>query len=263
MKKPPRFFINLESIDIAEGVVTLSQRALIAQIKNVLRLRAGDFIDVLDGHGRIYHCRLDHMSANKKQATQIWSARIESAASASGEPPILIEIALPILRSNRYEWALEKLTELGASSVVPIVVEHSVTREGKLERWQAIVREAAEQCERALVPRVLPPIALQDYLKELPAAGQKQVNLICAERSNAQALPVVLCNQMHEAPHKISVIVGAEGGFTEEEIQLAENAGAKPVSLGSRILRSETAAIYALSLIISQVDQNSLAAGTI
>jgi 16S rRNA (uracil1498-N3)-methyltransferase len=263
MKKPPRFFVDLESIDLAEGTVTISQRALIAQISNVLRLRAGDFIDVLDGHGHIYRCRLDPMPANKKQAAQTWSARIESATSASGEPTVLIEIALPILRSNRYEWALEKLTELGASSIVPIIVEHSVQREGKLERWQAIVREAAEQCERALVPRVLPPIALQDYLKELPQAGQKQVNLICAERSNAQALPVVLCNQMREAPHKISVIVGAEGGFTEEEVQLAEKAGTKPVSLGSRILRSETAAIYALSLIISQMDQNPLAAGTI
>jgi 16S rRNA (uracil1498-N3)-methyltransferase len=263
MKKPPRFFVNLESIDLAQGIVTLNQRTLIAQITNVLRLRTGDLIDVLDGKGHIYRCRLDPMPGGKKQAGQVWSASIESAASASGEPAVLIEIALPILRSNRYEWALEKLTELGASSIVPIVVERSVAREGKLERWQAIVREAAEQCERGLTPRVLPPIALQDYLKELPAVGQNQVNLICAERSNAQALPVVLCNQMHQAPHKISVIVGAEGGFTEEEIQLAENAGAVPVSLGSRILRAETAAIYALSLIISQVDQNSLAAGTI
>ena len=263
MKNPPRFFISPESIDRANGTITFNQRQLLAQIINVLRMRAGDPIDVLDGLGRIYHCRLGPIPNNKKQASFSLSALIEESADAKGEPPLPIAIALPILRPNRYEWALEKLTELGASSIVPIIVQHSVQREGKLERWQAIVREAAEQCERALIPQVLAPIRLKDYLKAVTTIGPLQVTFICVERSFAQALPVVLCNQMVPAPHKISVIVGAEGGFTEEEIQLAENAGAKPVSLGNRILRSETAAIYALSLIVSQVDQNPLAAGTI
>ncbi len=263
MKNPPRFFLPQDSIDLAESLITFSRRESIAQITSVLRLRAGDLVDVLDGQGNIYRCRLEPMHFGKRRALESLQAKIESAARASGEPSVWIEIAMPILRTSRYEWALEKLTELGASSIVPLTVEHSLARDGKLERWQTIVREAAEQCERALVPRVLPPMDLENYLQLIPNTGQRYASFICAERSRAQPLPVVLCNRIGEAPHKISVIVGAEGGFTEQEFKIAENAGAVPVSLGRRILRSETAAIYALSLVVSQMDQNALAEGTI
>jgi 16S rRNA (uracil1498-N3)-methyltransferase len=255
MVRVPRFFIAPQLIDSKSSLVRIADPRLVAQIAQVLRLRVGDEIDVLDGLGHIYRCSLKSLVLKKGLDASL-EAKIESSSKTFGEERVKIEVAIPILRVNRYEWALEKLTELGVSSIVPILVKHAVHRGAKLERWRAIVREAAEQSERGLVPEVVAPISLIDYLQRVERMSQGQVCFICCERSNAQTLPVVLCNRMADAPHKISVIVGAEGGFTAEELQHAENSGAKPVSLGSRILRAETAALYALSLIIDHLDRN-------
>jgi 16S rRNA (uracil1498-N3)-methyltransferase len=258
----PRFFVTSESIDLLNQQANLSEQTLINQISNVLRLREGDLIDVLDNQGQIYRCRLKTKPVGKKNAESSWFATIESSARATGEPARPLEIALPMLRPNRYEWALEKLTELGATSIVPLLVQHSVTRDGKLSRWQNIVKEAAEQCERAFVPDICPPIPIEAYLKRLTIDEPDSTIFICAERAEAMTLPAVLCNQNLLAPHKISVIVGAEGGFTAEELKLAEELGVVPVTLGSRILRAETAAIYALSLIVSYLEQTNKQIGT-
>ncbi len=252
----PRFFVAQETIDNTTSTVTLVEPGLIAQIKSVLRLGPGDQIDVLDGLGHVYRLGLEH-ATNSKHSDRVLQAKILSVSDAAGELPVKVEVALPILRSSRYEWALEKLTELGAARIVPIIVEHSVLRQPKLQRWRSIAREAAEQCERGLIPEVVAPLTFEDYLKASVMHGQKQISFICVERSERQALPVVLCNQMITPPHKISVIVGAEGGFTAHEIELAEKLGVQPVSLGKRVLRAETAAIYALTIIVSHLDQNS------
>jgi 16S rRNA (uracil1498-N3)-methyltransferase len=258
----PRFFVAPESIDLLNQQANLSDLALINQISNVLRLREDDLVDLLDNQGQIYRCRLKTKPAGKKNAENSWLATIESSAKATGEPPCPLEIALPMLRPNRYEWALEKLTELGATSIVPLLVQHSVARDGKLSRWQNIVKEAAEQCERAFVPDIWAPIPIEAYLKRLVTDEPDSTIFICAERAKAMTLPVVLCNQSVLPPHKISVIVGAEGGFTEEELKMAEDLGVVPVTLGSRILRAETAAIYALSLIASCLEQSNKQNGT-
>ncbi len=245
----PRFFVVPESIDLLNQQANLCDLALINQIGNVLRLREEDLVDLLDNQGQIYRCRLKTKPAGKKNPENTWRATIESNAKATGEPPCPLEIALPMLRPNRYEWALEKLTELGATSIVPLLVQHSVARDGKLSRWQNIVKEAAEQCERAFVPDICAPIPIEAYLKRLVTDEPDSTIFICAERAKAMTLPVVLCNQNVLPPHKISVIVGAEGGFTQTELISAQNAGAMPISLGKRILRSETAAVYAIAIV--------------
>lgn len=260
-----RFFLTAESIDKELGNVRISERSLVSQIKTVLRLKRGDEIVVLDGQGGLFRCVLDGLAESEIQA------RIIAAGSANGDPSVFVKVALPLLKGGRFEWALQKLTELGAGLMMPVISKRSVVKSGskaesksrshrtdelepnKLSRWQAIVREAAEQCERATVPVVAEPVSFDQLIRQAitsPAAGEAR--LICAERMEAPLLGELLHRLKggKSTPQNISVVVGPEGGFAPEEIELALKCGVHPVSLGPRILRSETAAILAVAQVI-------------
>jgi 16S rRNA (uracil1498-N3)-methyltransferase len=261
----PRFFLPQTAIDSITGTVTVDDRQIVDQILKVLRLKSGNLIDFLDGTGKIYRCSLAAAEGEQRQQrnkSRPLTARIESESAGEGEARVFLSVALPILRPARFEWAIEKLTELGAKEIIPLVTTRSVGRESKLSRWQSIAREASEQCERALMPVISEPLTLEEYLLHLANEPDATI-FICTERADessadtpsAEALHMVLCNFGEKAPHKISVIVGAEGGFTHEEQQFALEQGAKPVSLGNRILRSETAAIYTSAIVMALLDQ--------
>jgi 16S rRNA (uracil1498-N3)-methyltransferase len=258
----PRFFIPPESIQPEQSLINLSDRGVIEQISKVLRLDVGNQIDLLDGFGKIYRCSITSVQTRGRDRYISLEAHIDGVQEAGGESKFFISVALPMLRPARFEWALEKLTELGVSEIVPLGTERSVVREQKPERWKSIMREAAEQCERGRVPITLPPMDLNEYFAHLSHDLNATI-FICAERlhesasdkNGAEALQVVLCNAKEKAPHKISVIVGAEGGFTQNELIYAQNAGAMPISLGKRILRSETAAVYAIAIVQAVLDE--------
>jgi 16S rRNA (uracil1498-N3)-methyltransferase len=238
-----RFFTSKHNIDPASGIVSINEPALIKQIRNVLRLRAGDAVLILDGEGNLYRCNLANMS--KSGIT----AHIQSTEQAGGEPEVKLTVAIPLLRSGRFEWALEKLTELGASSVIPTIYHRSVARgdNSKLDRWTAIVRESAEQCERGQIPRVT---EVMDFSRVLQRSESK---IVCVERSDSKHLTDLLhSNNTYNSHHTdILLAVGPEGGFTEEELRMVADTTASAISLGPRIMRAETAAIYASALIIS------------
>lgn len=249
-----RFFLPAESIDRESRSIHVSEPGLVSQINRVLRLKRGDQILVLDGAGGLYRCILETASAAKVEGKIIdWHA-------ASGDPPVHVTVALPLIKGGRFEWALAKLTELGVAKVVPIICKRSVVKKvgkpspaakAKLTRWQAILREAAEQCERATIPSITDPLLLADFLAADRSPAGK-ISLICAERSDAPLLHEVLDQLKKDdpPPPNISVLVGPEGGFAQEEIASVSACGVKLVSLGPRILRSETAALYALAQII-------------
>jgi 16S rRNA (uracil1498-N3)-methyltransferase len=242
-----RFFTSKHNIDGASGTVSLNEPGLISQIRNVLRLRSGDTVLILDGEGMLYRCRLSGLEKNGI------TAEIESIETAGGEPAVKLTVALPLLRSGRFEWALEKLTELGASKVIPTICDRSVVRTSeKLSRWQTILREAAEQCERAVIPQVVEPVHLSDLLKT-SAALPAERKIICVERSDAPLLTDLLHshNIAQRSPADMVLIVGPEGGFTDEELRVVADTTCTKTSLGPLILRTETAAIYATTLIIS------------
>ena len=237
-------------------MINLSDRGVIEQISKVLRLDVGNQIDLLDGCGKIYRCSITSVQTRGRDRYISLEAHIDAVQEAGGESTVFLSVALPMLRPARFEWALEKLTELGVAEIVPLGTERSVVREQKPERWKSIMREAAEQCERGRFPVTLAPMDLNEYFEHLSSDSNATI-FICAERlhesasdkNGAGALQVVLCNIKEKAPHKISVIVGAEGGFTQNELISAQNAGAMPISLGKRILRSETAAVYAIAIV--------------
>jgi 16S rRNA (uracil1498-N3)-methyltransferase len=278
----PRFFIPVKAIDRQNERVIHSDGALAKQISKVLRLQPGALVDFLDGTGALYHCRLE--GCDKQSVI----ASIQSTIEPNSDSGLRVNLALPPLKSGRFEWALEKLTELGVVQIIPILVERSVVKpnqhesrlrgekdqfdlslaaekslsaestselSGKMTRWQSIVKEAAEQCERTVLPQLVPPLLFADFLRAEQNARPKSVRFICAERSTGHSLAETLCNQLQacsEGIQDITIAIGAEGGFTEHELTAASAAGFVPVSLGKLILRAETAAIYALAIVASQ-----------
>jgi 16S rRNA (uracil1498-N3)-methyltransferase len=257
----PRFFIPSQAIDRASERVSFRDGAIARQLTKVLRRRSGDFIDFLDDTGKVYHCQL--LTCGKDTIT----AAIASTSEAERPSPIGITIALPPLKSGRFEWALEKLTELGARKIIPILVERSVVRpsagaaapkirneEGtsKMQRWSNILKEASEQCERTLLPQLVAPMSFQQFLDYHGRHHPRGLKFICVERSQGEFLGKILCNREELGDANlddITIAIGAEGGFTGEEQAKAKLSGFVPVSLGHRILRAETAAIYALAIV--------------
>jgi 16S rRNA (uracil1498-N3)-methyltransferase len=278
----PRFFIPSNAIDRQNGRVVHSDGALIKQLTKVLRLQAGAPLDFLDGTGSLYHCRLTSCEKSTVMAS------IQSTIPPSQETRLRVNVALPPLKNGRFEWALEKLTELGVAQIVPILVQRSVVKpnqqeyrqkakreridpiaplsdslsaaapeelSAKLTRWQSIVKEAAEQCERTLLPQLVPPLSFAEFLRSEQNTRPNGVRFICAERSTGHHFGETLCNHLQARPRRIeeiTIAIGAEGGFTEHELESAVQAGFIPVSLGKLILRAETAAIYALAIVASQ-----------
>jgi 16S rRNA (uracil1498-N3)-methyltransferase len=164
-----------------------------------------------------------------------------------------VEIVLyqALIKGDRFEWVLEKGTELGVARFVPLLASRSVVRpragrSGRSQRWQRVVTEAAEQCGRGLLPRVASPVELGEAL-----ASARGLRLLLWEEERAMGLRSALREGLAEQSEAkrplLSVFVGPEGGFSREEAESALSHGARVVSLGRRVLRSETAGIAAVS----------------
>jgi len=247
-----RFFIDPQFINEEKGVVLCRSEKLVKQARKVLRLENGDRLDILDGQGNIYHCILENSAANTGR--DFFQAKIAGKEKIVEPVRNRFTIALPLIKTNRFEWALEKLTELGVDKIVPIVVSRTIIKAAdtsKLTRWRKIIEEAAEQCERSQIPELAPPLEFLYWLQQYEQTQNNSLPLICAERSQAKPLAEVLYNYKNkqtDSPLNCAIAIGAEGGFTKEEIQAALSRNFAPISLGSQILRSETAAICALAI---------------
>ncbi len=200
-------------------------------LRKVLRFRPGDFCVVLDGLGKAWKGIFDGESLV-----------LEALQESPGyELPIRVKLACAVPKGERWEWLLQKAVELGATEIVPLQTERSVVKPQieKLTRWQTILREAAEQCERAILPQMLLPMTFTDFL----AQGVTGKGLICTARGERPSL----LSQRTTEP--LTVLSGPEGGFSATEIAQAQAARFQSVSLGQRILRAETAPLVALSWI--------------
>ncbi len=219
------------------------------QISAVLHLKEGQPVTLLDNAGSEYITELVTVG-NKVvlgRVTEIWPSL--------AEPSTEITLYLALTQREKFEWALQKCCEVGASSFVPVISSRSLVQtvtEGrsKSERWQKILQEAAEQSGRGRIPPLQEP---QRYGQALAHARQNlQVCLVAWEREEKTSLKQAL--EKIKPGSKIGVFVGPEGGFAEDEIDLACQVGAIPVSLGPRILRMETAAGVMVSLILFQME---------
>jgi 16S rRNA (uracil1498-N3)-methyltransferase len=205
--------------------------------REVLRLRPGSAVRVFDGHGHEYEASLDQVTRKRV------SARVAGPVAARLESPLRVVLALPPLKGDRMEIALQKATELGVAEVWPVVTARTDTAarpalEGsRQDRWEKVLSGAAEQCGRAVVPVAAPTMTL-DGLLEAPFDGLRLL---------FEAIPNPRPLGGFARPQAVLLLVGPPGGWEDREFDRLVARGFEPTSLGPRILRTETAAIAAVS----------------
>lgn len=213
-------------------------------ISKVLRMQPGDKIQIVSDDGVTAIAEIVSL-----QADNVVVKCLEKLAE-SHEPSVNITLAQGLAKGEKMDFIIQKAVEMGASSIVPVAMEHSVVRlEGakadkKVERWQKIAEAAAKQSKRDIIPQVQPVQTMQQMLDN----NDLQHKIIAYECEDRLGLKTALqsCDNLQE----LLLIIGPEGGISEFELELARKNGAVPVSLGKRILRAETAGVVALSAIL-------------
>jgi 16S rRNA (uracil1498-N3)-methyltransferase len=231
-----RFFVDE---DVSEEVVLRGERA--HQIANVLRLKVGDQITLVRNNVES-RVAIERVDANEVRG------RCISQRAVDAEPRVRLTLALPILRGDRTEEVIEAVTQLGVARIVPFVSSRSVVRslpDAKRERWTRVAREAAETARRGRIPPIDEPREWDRLFDALDAP------VLVAWESEVL---VKLRDAVPDAA-QLSLVIGPEGGLSMEEIALARERSALTVSLGPRNLRSETAAIAAVSQVMAIVER--------
>lgn len=239
----PRIFLSPECR--LEGDEIFVAGAEAAHLTRVLRLRPGAEIDVLDGEGRTWRARI--LAADRDGVR----ARVTGSRAAAPEPPVRLTLVQGLARGEKMDLIIQKAVEIGVARIIPANCARTVIRLDeergwrRRERWQKIAVEAAEQCGRGAVPVIEPPQALVDALSLLRSGA---LALLLWEGERATGLKDVL-DSVPRA-EDVFVFVGPEGGFTADEVEACTAAGARPVSLGPRILRTETAGLVVTALVL-------------
>jgi len=232
-----RFFVPPETLRADHVTLTGPQAR---QIATVLRLRPGDEIAlVADGAEAV-------VILEAVRPTSV-TAVVRERGFTPAEPTVALTLALPVLRGDHDEEVVEAVTQLGVSRIVPFTSARSVVRslsDARRSRWERIAREAAETARRGRVPSIDPARAWSELFFVLPAP------VLVAWESERRAR---LRDALPKTARALSLVIGPEGGIADEEIALARERGAITVSLGGRNLRSETAAIAAVALVMDRL----------
>ncbi len=210
-----------------------------AHLTHVMRKSTGDALRVVDGRGHAFDVTIAEIS--KKSARCAIAARHERLH----EPDVDVTLAVGILKNgSNFDFIIEKTTELGVNAIVPLLTERTIPRHARVDRWEKLALAAMKQSGRCVLPSILPLTPFPTFLHSTPPAATKLIPhekvdpaLALTGRSLRVATPVVIC-------------IGPEGGFSDQEIAAAEQAGFTPISLGARRLRTETAAIVSVSSVL-------------
>ena len=241
----PRFFVDKENISDA-SLKIIGEDAF--HIARSLRMAVGDTIDLCDGEGMDYHCRLTRIRDDECEC------EILDSEAGQSESPASITLFMAYPKGDKLETVIQKAVELGASSIVPFESSRCIKRpkaeklDRQLERLNKIAKEAAKQCGRSRLPKVFAPLSFSEMLKN---AALFEAAVFCYENEDGRSIKDLISGKK---PQSISVIVGSEGGFSPDEVESAISAGLTPVTLGKRILRCETAPSAALSMIAYELE---------
>lgn len=238
----PRFFTQ----DITEtgGCITGEDAKHIAK---VLRMKVGDELTVCDTKGRDYDCMIEEIGAGEVRL------KVLSVAPSQSEPDVRVHLYQAMPKADKMETIIQKAVELGAASITPVMTRRCVSRpdaksmDKKLVRYNRIALEAAKQCGRGVVPPVLPLLELPQALEQMQRTG---CPILFYENATAPAKQVIAKARESGKELEIAVLIGAEGGFDEDEVALAMEYGCHVLSLGKRILRCETAPLAALTILM-------------
>lgn len=242
-----RFFIPRENI--SDNQIFVKGEDVI-HISKVLRLKNGDSFTCCDGKGFDYSVIIVDIS--KSQIT----CDIIKKEKSSAEPPIKVSLIQGIPKAAKMDYIIQKTTELGISNIYPCSLNRCISKnenDKKNERWQKIAKEAAQQSGRGIVPSVHNTVTLLEAIEILKQADIAFAAYECEEKNTLKS---VLLNS--EKPQTVAFMIGPEGGFDKSEIELLENNKIAVISLGKRILRTETAGEAVLSMIMYEIgDINS------
>jgi 16S rRNA (uracil1498-N3)-methyltransferase len=231
-----RFLVNKQCID--HGNIIL-EGDIVHQIRNVLRLQSGERIAVFDNDGLEYTIILDIVGKNQVKGTICHTRQI-------AKPDIKITLYQALLKSDHFEFVLQKCTELGVSVFVPVACERCVARKpsaNKIQRWEKVIKEATEQSGRGVLPVLQPTISFDNACHHLDG-----LSLIAGIGADSIKLSHILrSNNSHST---INIFIGPEGGFTTDEKEFARSCGIHKITLGPRVLRSETAGLVAATTIL-------------
>ncbi len=241
------FFVSPSQV--REGTIII-EGGDVNHIRNVLRMKRGEFLEVSDGTGNRYLCELERMEADACFANvmDVWEDDVEPAAR------IFLFPGLP--KGDKMELIIQKAVELGVFEIIPVATRRSVVRldekkaDKKVARWRAIAEGAAKQSGRGIVPEVRGVTEFEDALE---CAREMDVCLIPYEKAKGMQKTREALDRV--APGKsVAVFIGPEGGFEGAEIERARESGALPISLGKRILRTETAGFTVLAILMYHLE---------
>ncbi len=243
----PRVFVS--TADISADIVSI-EGSDARHLGLVLRLKPGDSFVAVDEFGR------EHTAAVTSIEPGLITGRIVATRTPETESKVRISLAQAVPKGKKMDMIVEKCTELGVGAIIPMMTERVVTQpdEAKMaeraERWQRIANEAAKQSHRTIIPEVHPVVPLESAVDEL---AQLDLCLLFSEAEQQRPLREVLGRGIRVTT--LGLAIGPEGGFSVQEVEMAVAAGAVPVTLGLRILRTETAAIAALSICLYELGE--------
>jgi len=238
----PHFYIPPEQIHVNTFRITGED---VHYLSTVRRYRTGDNIKIFDGKGSTMLGRIDSVSKEEIVGTII-------KKSETSSPRVKLNIYTAVPKGERLVWLIEKAAELGVTKLTPLITERSVIKEitaQKLERWQRLSKAASQQCGRATLLEIDSPAGLSEVLNKLVSLSDS-LNIIPWEAENTKTLAEVYKSRNNIS--SVNIFIGPEGGFSVKEIELAEKTGIIPVTLGKRILRSETAGLLSTILVLNQ-----------
>ncbi|MEP6925411.1 MAG: 16S rRNA (uracil(1498)-N(3))-methyltransferase [Pyrinomonadaceae bacterium] len=235
-----RFFAPPENFNDREIQLSLEESR---HLRDVLRLHVGSTVAVFDGAGNEFVCLIETIGRRDENARL---RIVEKTEPPAAESKLDLTLAVALLKGEKFDLVIQKAVELGVTRIVPLVtiradVRIKDEREGqkKLERWQRIALEAAKQSGRAVVPEIKIPADFADFLEH--SSGKR---MLFAERGGEN-----LNQSLYKNEERLTAVVGAEGGWEDDEIIAARASGFTVVTLGGRILRAETAAITFTALL--------------
>ena len=241
----PRFFADPTGIDRSSNTITLTGPD-VNHIKNVLRMGPGEELWISDGDKKEYHCRIDRVSSDRIETTILYEQE------PSYELPLEIVLFQCIPKGDKMDLIIQKAVELGASAVVPVDSARCIVKldekkaEKRLARWTQIAEGAAMQSRRMRLPQILPVMKYKDALE---LASGKDLFVIPYELEEGMQNTRTVFHSL-AGKKSIAVLIGPDGGFEPDEVEKAREKGALPISLGKRILRTETAGMTFLSALM-------------
>ena len=241
----PRFFVEKENI--SENDITIVGED-VKHIKNVLRMKAGDEVTLCDGLGNDFSCVLNVFEKD------FIEAKIIDKKKSEAESNLRITLYQGVAKGDKMDFIIQKNVEMGISRIVPVLTERTVVRfndnkdrEAKRQRWQRIATEASKQSGRGAITQVDMPMTFEQALKD--SQGSEYV-IVPYEKERDSSLKSTLLGKKFES---VAVFIGPEGGFSEDEIEKAISSKATPVTLGKRILRTETCGLVMVSILMYEM----------